>query len=114
MRPTTTKISQRQFCSVDRALDHREAQLFLQERHEGGARDPLEDVVGDGGRDDRAVADHEEIRDGAFGDVAVLVQRDRIVEAGSLRVRAREGGIDVGPGDLPAGRDHVVIDALPG
>ena len=56
----------------------------------------------------------EDVRGRGLGDVAVLVQHDRLVEAGALGVGLRERRVDVGAGDLAARRDHRVVDAAPG
>jgi hypothetical protein len=43
-----------------------------------------------------------------------LSEQDRVVESSDLRVGLRERRVDVGTGDLPPGRNRVVVHAAPG
>ena len=78
------------------------------------SRDAFEDVVGRRGRDELAVADHDDVFAAAFRDVAVAVQHDRFVEAVEVGLGLCEGGVDVDAGPLGARRDAGVLDAAPG
>ena len=46
--------------------------------------------------------------------MAVGVEHDRLVKAVQQRLGLGEGRVDIRAGDLGAGRDHVVVHALPG
>src|SRR3989449_2463145 len=100
--------------AVDLALDHVQpegsrANLF----DEGRARDGLEDVGGDRRRDEPALADHEDCRAGALGDVSLLVEQDRRVIAVGPRLQDREAAVLVVRAALEPDRDRVVGGARP-
>src|SRR2546428_417399 len=87
--------------------------LILRDTHDVRTHDALEDVIGGRGRDERPVAHEEQVRGAPFGDVAVVGQDDRLVEAGLLRLGLRQRGVHVRAGDLAARGDGVVVDAAP-
>ena len=82
--------------------------------HDAIARDAFQHVLVDRRRDQLAVAHHEDVAGGAFGDMAVLIQEDGFVESVVARFVAGQGAVDVGAADLGARRNGVVFDAPPG
>src|SRR5438128_1233240 len=101
--------------AIDLALDHAHAEQLGADRvHQGRARDALEDVCGDGRRDEPALAYHEERRARALGDVAFLVQEERLIVAVGVRLQGGQPAVLVVGAALQANGDRVVRRASPG
>src|SRR5438105_4072932 len=75
---------------VDASFHHWQAELVLDHFHQQGPGDAFEDVVGDRGRDERAVLEHEQVLGRTLGDVAVDGQHYRLVESTLDRFRLGE------------------------
>src|SRR2546428_732337 len=100
--------------AVDLALDHVQPESIRANLlDEGRARDGLEDVCGDRRRDEPALANHEERRAGALGDVSLLVEQNRRVIAVGPRLQGRESAVLVVRAALEPDRDRVVGGTRP-
>src|SRR5438552_3705036 len=99
--------------AVDAALDHGLAELFADHAHDQLARHALEDVIGDGRRDEDAVLVHEEVLGRALGHVAVNCQHDRFVVACLDRFCLGERRLRIRASHLRARREGLVRNAPP-
>src|SRR5213596_1834027 len=99
--------------AVDASLEHRQVELFPHAPHREFPRHALEDVVGHGRGDERAVLEHEEVLRGAFGNMTVDGHHDRLVEAVFDGLRLRQRRLRVGACDLRPRRQRLVWDAPP-
>ena len=81
--------------TVDELLHHLDAQVLAQQLHHRAPRDPLEDVLRDGRRDHHPPTHDEQVLARALAHVAVVVQHQRLVEAGQLGVGLRERRVHV-------------------
>ena len=88
------------FFRHDLALDHLDAARLGEVDH-GAARDAVEEAVGLG-RVDGAVLDEEDVGAGAFGDVALEVEHQRVGVAGPLGAVLFDGADHVEAGGLGA------------
>src|SRR5579871_5549339 len=70
-----------QFAAVDGSLDDTQPELAECEFHDAIAGDAFEGVFGHAGSDELAVAHHEEVAGGAFGNVSAFVEEDGFVES---------------------------------
>ena len=107
-------IGNPQFGAVNGSLDRGNAEFALGQLHHRVAGDADEDVVVAGWGVDHAVVDDEDVFTAALGDMAVVVEHDRLVEAGGLGFGLGQGGVDVDAGDLGADGDRGVFCAAPG
>src|SRR6185312_289360 len=107
-------VGEIKLAAIDRALDDVEVQLAAGEFHDAVAGDAFQDVVGDGGGDELALAHHEQVAGGTFGDVAILVEEDSFVVSVGAGLVAGESAVGVGAGDFAAAGDGEVVHAAPG
>src|SRR5436309_740355 len=99
--------------AVDAALDHGLAELFADHAHDQLARHALEDVIGDGRRDEDAVLVHEEVLGRALRHVPVDGQHYRLVVACLDRFCFGERRLRVRACHLRARRKRLVRNAPP-
>ena len=72
------------------------------------ARDPGENAVRWGWRDDDPLDDHKNVTRGGFGDKAVRVEKDRVVESSLMCIAERDDGFDVA-GCFDTGENAAVV-----
>src|SRR5690606_39230506 len=72
-------ISDVQLRTVDRPLDHFQAQLLPGQLDHRGTGDSFKDVIRDRGSDQLAVADDKEVFGAPLRDVAIVGQKDAVV-----------------------------------
>ncbi len=80
-------IASIELAAIDGPFHDLQAEFALRKLQDAIPGDAFEDVFIDWRGDQLAVAHHEEVAGGAFGDVAVFIEEDRFVEsvAGALR-----------------------------
>ena len=81
------------FSPVERTLHDFNSKVVPQKHDDRAPRNAFENIIRDGRSAYDSFADDEEIFRGPFGDMAVLIKHDRLVEARTLRIRFDECGI---------------------
>jgi peptide-methionine (R)-S-oxide reductase len=99
---------------VDRAFDYFHPDIVAQQHHDRSPCDAFKNILCHGRGAHNALADQEKIFCGSLGNMAVLVEHNGFIEPGPLSIGFDKSRIYIGAGDLPAGGNHIVIDALPG
>ena len=102
------------FGAVDRTFDNRDLQFFARQLEHGAAGDALQDIVRDRRGDQHAIAHHENVHRRALRDVTIVIKYQGLVEPGSDGVGLDQGRIGIGPADLAARRNNVIVDPSPG
>ncbi len=102
------------FAAVDRSFDDVQPHFTNGKFRDAMPRDAFEGVLRYRRRDQFAVAHHEDVASGAFGDVSVFVEEDGFVEACLPCVVAGECAVHIGAADFGASRNRIVFDPTPG
>src|SRR5439155_13133642 len=105
-------VSHVQLRAIDLPLPNEDPEL-CRDLEDRVACDALEAVVGHRRRNQRAVADHEDVRAGTLGDLPAGGEEDRLIGLQVVRLVHRERGVDIRAGQLAARRDRVVGRAAP-
>src|SRR5207253_2303614 len=91
-------VRQVELAAIHGAFHDVDVELLARERHERPTGDAFHDVRRYRWRDQRSLAEQEDVLRAAFADVAVLAQDDRLVEAVEVRFRLGQRAIPVDPG----------------